>query len=284
MSHLLHDNPDSQPKRGGHPLSDRPPEPEQEKGVSIPIPLSANVPFLTYALIVLNVGIFALRYLVPELSNQILQAGYADADAILRGRELYRLFTAMFLHLNEAHILFNGLALYYIGSNLERLFGHVRFGIVYLLGGLTGSVLPLFFSSGGLGASGAVFAIWGAEAVFLYQHRAIFGAMGRARLQNSLMLMLVNFLAGFSANALANVADSNVRIGNAAHLGGLIGGAVLAWLIGPHFTVRRKAVIGEDGVPIEVVQNRPLTDRLHLVLYVAVGLLALLLMAIFLRT
>ncbi|GAB5493787.1 MAG: hypothetical protein Phog2KO_40020 [Phototrophicaceae bacterium] len=279
--HPLHDA----RQQGGHPLSDRVPEPEKPKGRGIPIPLGAEQPILTYTLIAINVVIFVIRYIMPELSNEILLWGYADTNAILQNREFYRLFTSMFLHFNEMHILFNMIALNYIGSNLERLFGHTRFALIYILGGLFGSVLPLFFNSGGLGASGAVFAIWGAEVVFLYQHRAIFGKAGRARLQNSLVLMGFNFFIGFSANALATVADSGVRIGNAAHFGGLLGGLILAWFIAPRFVVRKKThpELGDD-LPVEIVQTNDLNSNISEILFFVCGMVTLVILAIFIRT
>ena len=279
-SHPLFDN---TPAQGDHPLSDKPPEKRKESGQSIPIPLAAQIPLVTYALIVVNVGVFVLRYIAPDLANQILLAGYADTALILGDGQYYRLFTSMFLHFNEAHILFNSIGLYYIGTNLERLFGHARYALVYFLGGLLGSVMPLFVSTGGLGASGAVFAIWGAEAVLLYRHRELFGEFGRQRLRSSLMLMLVNFLAGFTGNALASAADSNVRIGNSAHLGGLLGGAGLAWYIAPVFVLRRKvsAILGEPN--IEVIETNPLANNIREVLFFCVGLLGLLLLAGFIR-
>lgn len=275
----------SNDKPSKHPLNDAAIEPEKPKKQGIPIPLLAETPFVTYALIIINVAIFVIRYLSPELGEAVLLWGYGSSELILEHGEFYRLFTMMFLHFNEVHILFNAIALYYIGSNIERLFGHVRYLLIYILGGLAGSIVPLFISnSGGLGASGAVFAIWGAEAVFLYHHRQIFGAAGRARLQNSLMLMLVNFLAGFSANALATVADSGVRIGNSAHFGGLIGGAILTYFIGTRLQVRRKTDVEEGEIPIEIVYTNRLIDNIPYLLYFCCGLLALLLIAFFLHT
>ncbi|MEL7435825.1 MAG: rhomboid family intramembrane serine protease [Chloroflexota bacterium] len=275
-SHPLFDNP---PQQGDHPLSDAPPEKRKNEGQGIPIPLAANIPLITYALIAVNVGIFVLRYIMPELATSLLVAGYADTALILGEGQYYRLFTSMFLHFNEMHILFNSLGLYYIGSNLERLFGHTRYALIYFLGGLLGSVFPLFVSTGGLGASGAVFAIWGAEAVLLYRHRELFGEFGRQRLRSSLILMLVNFLAGFTGNALADATDSGVRIGNSAHLGGLFGGAALAWFIAPIYALRRKIGTSPDEPSIEVIDTNPLSKHIREVLFFCCGLLVLLLMA-----
>lgn len=269
---MAHD-PNSHPLDGNpnpHPLSDPPQKPKtQQRG--IPIPMGAQVPFLSYALLIINVGIFALRYIAPDLNNQVLFGGYLDPEAITQQGHYYRLFTAMFLHANEAHILFNGIALYYIGANIERLFGHVRFAIIYVLGGLLSSVLMLLAGQAGLGASGAIFAIWGAEAVFYYHHRALFGAAGQARLRQSLMLMLVNFLAGFSANALNGLSGGGQMIGNLAHLGGLIGGAILTWFISPRLNLRRDIQTNA----VEIVRDNPLNQHsLVLVIYslVLVGL------------
>jgi rhomboid protease GluP len=190
----------------------------------------------------------------------------------------------MFLHLNEAHIVFNGIALYYIGSNMEHIFGHVRFTLIYLLGGLAGSVFMLFFGTGGVGASGAVFAIWGSEAVFFYQHRQLFGAIATARLRNSMMMMLMNFMIGFFVNTAGAVTDSPVRISNAAHFGGLIGGALLTWLAGPRFIPVMRAVSNPDELPFKIEQQNPLTGRIREILFYASGLAVLLLLAIMLRT
>lgn len=260
-----------------------PTEKEKPKGRSIPIPLGAERPILSYILIALNIGIFMVRFFAPDLSNEILFWGYSNSEAILENQEFYRLFTAMFLHLDITHILFNSIALYYIGSNLERLFGHVRFGLVYILGGLVGSILPTFFGSNGLGASGAVFAIWGAEVVFLYHHRVMFGKAGRARLQNSLVLMGINFFIGFSANAVGNFVEGGVRIGNAAHFGGLLGGAVLGWLIAPRFALQQTVNADTGEIRQEIVQTNDLKDKVPALLFFSLGLVALLLIAIVLR-
>src|SRR5690606_30425031 len=116
------------------------------------------------------------------------------AHEVLVQGQYHRLFTAMFLHAGLLHIFFNMYALYLFGSILEPLFGHLRFIIIYLLGGLTGSVLSvvlgdpnppfaqMVFAGASVGASGAVFAIFGAEMVFIYRHRALLGERGRAQL------------------------------------------------------------------------------------------------------
>ncbi len=249
-------------------------------------PGTASRPYLTYALIVINVAIFVLRYIQPQLAVDILLWGVADTERIVNPatREVYRLFSAMFLHLNEAHILFNSLALFYIGSNVERIFGHVRYALIYFLGGLAGSIAMLFVGLGGLGASGAVFAIWGAEVVFFYQHRQLFGVVAQARLRSSLIYMGLNFFFGFAVNAAAEISNAQnaIRIGNAAHFGGLVGGALLTWLIGPRFVPQRIMDAQAGQPPIRIVQTNPLRERVREILFYCVGLAGLLLLAILL--
>jgi len=282
---------DEQPRhpledRPRHPLSDPPkPKPQQsaQQGIRVQLPGASNRPYLTYILIAVNVAIFVLRYIQPELAVDILVWGYVDSDRVLHPstREVYRLFTAMFLHLNEAHILFNGLALYYIGRNVERLFGTVRYALVYFLGGLAGSIAMLFVGAGGLGASGAVFAIWGAEVVFLYQHRQLLGGVAQARLRSSLTYMALNFFFGFAVNAAADItnAENAIRIGNSAHFGGLVGGAILAWLIGPRFIAERVSQPEPGEAPIRIVETNHLVNRIREVLFFSAGLAGLLLLA-----
>src|SRR5262249_827736 len=94
---------------------------------------------------------------------------------VLHG-EYYRLLSAMFLHAGVAHIGFNAYALSVVGRTIERFFGHVRFAVLYFLGGLSASLTSFAFSRGAsVGASGAIMAIFAAEMVFLYQNRQIFG-------------------------------------------------------------------------------------------------------------
>jgi len=289
-------------KRRSHPLYDVPkskPDAAQSGGVRVmfQFPAALARPYLTYGLILINVLVFALRYFAPDFAMQMLLWGVSDTQAVLNNGEWYRLLTSMFLHFNETHLLFNGLALYYIGANVERTFGPLRYLIVYLLGGLAGSVLSVFFSGGGLGASGAVFAVWGAEAVHLWQHQHVYGSYARQRLQSSVVLMAINFFAGLTANSLANIAGTNVRIGNWAHFGGLLGGVLLALLIGPHLQMHRRLAAAarpqsgeasEQGQPppimVELKDLAPLNQQvLKLALYI-IGLCGVFAAALLLNT
>jgi len=110
--------------------------------------------------------------------------------------------------------------------------------------------------------------------------------MGRQRLRSSVIWMGLNFFFGFAANAAAEItaAEDAVRIGNAAHLGGLLGGALLTWFIGPRFSVTRKPNPKEGEVPLHIVETNPLMGRVREILFYCIGLAGLLVAAILLVT
>jgi rhomboid protease GluP len=106
---------------------------------------------------------------------------------------------------------------------LERFYGHGRFLALYLVAGFAGNVVSFALSAApSLGSSTAIFGLLGAEGVFLYQNRKVFGGHTQQALQQVIMLALINLLIGLSPG-----------IDNWGHLGGLIGGVSFAWLAGP---------------------------------------------------
>lgn len=120
-------------------------------------------PVITYALIALNVLMFVLQNVSADLQSKLVLFSPAVADG-----ELYRLLTSAFLHYGMTHLLFNMWALYVVGPPLEMWLGRLRFGALYVLSALGGSVLVYLLSSLGAqtaGASGAVFGLFGASFV-----------------------------------------------------------------------------------------------------------------------
>lgn len=234
------------PPRRRHPLEgdpapppQRPPETDQPRP-QVTVRMSIVPPYVTYAMAAINVAIFIIGMLLPDIGEVFFREGASRTYEVLVQGEFYRLFTAMFLHASIAHIFFNAYALYIIGTMLEPVFGHGRFLMIYLLGGLGGSVLSVIMGSPdprmsafSVGASGAVFAIFGAEMIYLYRHRQMLGERGMAQFRNLLFLLGINFFIGIASTA----EGARVRIDNWAHLGGLIGGLVLTWLIGPFYRV-----------------------------------------------
>lgn len=134
--------------------------------------------------------------------------------------------------------------------------------------------MSLFLSSSNTiaaGASGAVFAIWGAELIFLWRHRGFFGESIRASLQTSLLVLVLNIFIGFSSPA----------IGIWAHLGGLAGGVILTWFMEPYFVLSNPPKV-VDG-RIYAFDLQPLQRRIPVLVAYGVGLLAFLFLTFLLR-
>jgi membrane associated rhomboid family serine protease len=165
---------------------------------------------VTKILVGLNVGLFVVQY----LSNDRVTRDYAmwGFGVALNG-EWYRLLTSAFLHASVTHLLFNMVALWMVGGAVESRLGRWRYLTVYLVSALAGSVLSYAVDSANqvsVGASGAVFGLFGAFAVLAYRLRFdIAGIIG---------IILINAVIGFIP-----AFNINWR----AHLGGLVAGTVL---------------------------------------------------------
>jgi membrane associated rhomboid family serine protease len=121
------------------------------------------IPVVTYALIAINVFTFILQMAIGNLERQLALWPPAVADG-----QFYRLVTAAFLHYGPTHLLLNMWALYVVGPPLEMWLGRLRFGALYALSGLGGSVLVYLLAplnTATAGASGAVFGLFGATFV-----------------------------------------------------------------------------------------------------------------------
>jgi rhomboid protease GluP len=200
---------------------------------STPPPLfSASLPvakpFLTYVFLGLIVVIFILTELTggSESSTNMLRWGANAAQRVTNG-EYWRLFTANFLHFGLLHIMSNAYSLYVLGTQVEALFGPRRFVVLYLLSGVSGALLSYVLTHGfSAGASTSLFGLFGALLVFYYRQREVLGGASRAQLQHLGILLAFNVFLGLTPGS---------NIDNAGHLGGLIGGAGLAWFLAPTY-------------------------------------------------
>lgn len=145
---------------------------------------------------------------------------------IVLDHEYWRLLTSMFLHAGILHLFFNMWALWVVGSFLERAVGTLRFVVLYFISGLAGSVLVLVAGPGNVatvGASGAIFGLFGATFLWAYLNRGRDLMAGQLARSMGIVLVL-NLLITFAGSAY---------ISWQAHLGGLIGGvaafAALYW-------------------------------------------------------
>ncbi|MCF6467542.1 rhomboid family intramembrane serine protease [Nonomuraea sp. MG754425] len=168
-----------------------------------------RTPFVTYALLVVNVLVFGAQYLSDAITGELAMW---PAGVAVYG-EYYRLISAAFVHGGLFHILFNCWALYVVGPYLERAFGHVRYAAIYLISALGGSVLGLWLDPLGqptVGASGAIFGLFGA--VFVVGRKLNMDVRGIA------VLIALNLAITFLVSGISWT----------GHIGGLITGSLLA--------------------------------------------------------
>lgn len=178
-------------------------------------PSTRSTPIVTYALIALNVAVFVL-----QLSSRDLESRFALWPPAVADGQFYRLVTSAFLHYGMTHILFNMWALFVIGPPLEAWLGRLRYGALYALSALGGSVLVYLLSplnSATAGASGAVFGLFGATYV----------VAKRLRLDVRWVTTLIVINLVFT---LVYPMISSQAISWQGHVGGLVSGALIAWV------------------------------------------------------
>ncbi|MBB1245636.1 rhomboid family intramembrane serine protease [Streptomyces durbertensis] len=202
--------------------------------------LVGDTKLVTKVLLAINVTVFVAvlatgRDLVEQLSMLGLAAERGPFDPFsppellgVADGEWYRLITSAFLHQEFWHIGFNMMALWFLGPPLEAALGRARFLTLYLLSALGGNVLTYWLMEPNvmsLGASGAIFGLFGATAVLMrrmrYDMRPIAVLLG--------INLVITFVPG-------------LNIAWQAHLGGLVVGAVVAYAM-VHAPRERRALV-----------------------------------------
>lgn len=174
-------------------------------------------------LIGMNLVVYLLG-LIPGIGNNLYALGIAYNYSISQG-EYWRLITAMFLHGGFLHLLFNMFGLYVFGPELEQLAGKLRFFSIYFISGLLANVAtyvvePLNYAS--LGASGAIFGIFGAYLALVYHTRKILPQLKQLIIPLVVISVIMTFV------------QSNINI--TAHLVGLAVGFIFGMF---QFTPKR---------------------------------------------
>ena len=142
---------------------------------------------------------------------------------VLKG-EWWRLFTAMFLHAGMTHLLMNMFSLYLIGRGAEMYFDTKSYLSIYLFSGLLGGLVSLYVHpvSVGIGASGAIFGVFGALAGFFLAHRERIQEHTKAFMKDFGIIIVINIVIGLSIPSI----DMSAHI--AGLFVGFIGGFVLS--------------------------------------------------------
>lgn len=187
---------------------------------------TAETPYAVIALIAVNVLVLFLVNLFGGVLGigSWLSDGAVSWMDVIDGGEYYRLFTCMFLHAGIDHIMGNMIVLYAAGEILERNVGHIKFLIIYILGGLAGAVTSCCFYYSqheyveSIGASGAVFAVVGGLVMCLVVNKESLAEVSYVRI---LLFAFYALYSGFISQGTDN----------AAHVGGLIGGGIVYLVI-----------------------------------------------------
>lgn len=188
---------------------------------------------VTIVLIAINVVIFFLETIAggSENAQVALSFGALYTPYVLENHEVWRLFTAMFLHFGIAHLSSNMVSLGAVGTYVERYFGHVKFLILYLLSGLGGNVLSLAIHAArgepsfSAGASGAICGVLGAYIIM-----ALDPKLWR-------VFPLPRVLFGIALAILPGLTSEGID--GYAHLGGLLTGVIVAACF---YAVRRRKI------------------------------------------
>ncbi|MCV0402957.1 MAG: rhomboid family intramembrane serine protease [Chloroflexi bacterium] len=196
---------------------------------------ATHVPVVTYAIIGICVALFGIDAVLSQGANlsggflggtvgPLGEANLINAFFVAQG-EWWRIFTSAFFHLGPIHLAFNMYVLYLYGQLVERMYGRVEYGIIYLLAAAGGSVATILFDPRqfAAGASGAIFGVIGLLFVVSRRHHAVLGREARSMMAGIgtylVFLLVFTFLVpGISLTG---------------HLGGLAVGAVLGFLLPP---------------------------------------------------
>jgi membrane associated rhomboid family serine protease len=182
---------------------------------------------VTKALIAINFAVFIVEVIVghgqiASITDQAaLRLGGLFTPYIVLKHEYWRLFTAMFLHAGIFHVGINMLSLYFIGSFFEQLSSRGKYLAIYLISGLAGNVAVFLLApvvSLEVGASTAIFGVFGALLAYVYRNRRAYPSQLLSQL---VFWMVLNLIITFTQAAISWQ----------GHIGGLVGGVVTVELL-----------------------------------------------------
>jgi membrane associated rhomboid family serine protease len=237
------------PKTNLHPFE---PEPSDEEWMNSPTnvnstPLYIPQPgfFITPILIYANLAVYLLMVLsgfgfLEFQADDLMKMGANFRPETLNG-QWWRLLTSVFLHGGLMHLLANMYGLFYIGSILEPLLGKTRFLGAYLICGIIASLASIgwYEETVSVGASGAIFGMYGLFLALLLA-KIFHPEFAQTFLSSTLIFVGFNLLMGFQGG-----------IDNAAHIGGLVSGFAIGWLLKSGFRPPDDDMQSNPGDPFD---------------------------------
>ena len=218
-------------------------------------------PVLTWALIAINVVVFAYQFFLdPSEGDALVERFGVVPDVLLHSGHLgslVTLLTSMFLHGGVGHVLGNLWFLFVFGDNVEEALGRVRFGLFYLVCGLVAAATQILIAPDStvpmIGASGAIAGVLGAYVVFFPRARILTFVPVFFLLEVPAFVYILVWFALEVVRARFSLGASSAEGGIAffAHVGGFLAGIALAFLL------RRRGETTTHGGPRNVRVARP---------------------------
>lgn len=165
----------------------------------------------------INIAVFVLPFIGVD-GEAWYEFGVNFGPYVVLRDELWRLFTSMFMHADGIHLAMNMLALYLLGQSVEPLFPRAIYLVLYLIAGLFGGLVSIYFhpTTPGLGASGAIFGLFGVMVGFAILYRNQMGPGFQHFMKQIGVLLGINLLFGLFVPS----------VDLSAHIGGLIVGFI----------------------------------------------------------
>ena len=175
---------------------------------------------LTKILVAINVIVYLFERFVWGLDPNSLLAHGGLFGPVTQPDEWLRIITSAFLHGSDMHILFNMIALLQVGSFVEAIYGTPRMAVIYTLAMFGGGLAVSYFTPDvvTIGASGAIFGLFGALAVAGFR----LGERGKSIMQQTTGIIVINLAISFWPGSNISVAD---------HIGGLIIGTLCGLIL-----------------------------------------------------
>jgi len=195
---------------------------------------------LTRVLVAINVVAYLCERFVWGLDPTSLAAHGGLVGYDVQNGEWWRIITSAFLHGSDMHIIFNMIALFQVGTFVEMIYGTARMAIIYLLAAIGGGLAVTYLTPDvvTIGASGAIFGLFGALAVAGFR----LGDRGRDIMRQTSGIIVINLIIGFIPG---------LNISYQGHIGGLIAGTLCGLLL--YRPLRLRAAV--EAQPPEYAQR-----------------------------
>ncbi|MCC3376370.1 rhomboid family intramembrane serine protease [Cohnella sp. REN36] len=184
---------------------------------------------VTALLIAANIVLFGVELATGALRDDEALLRLGMLTNVAGYDQLWRYVAALFLHGSWEHIVFNLFALFVFAPPLERIFGHARYAVFYLVSGVLGNAAAVFLATGqwyGVGASSAIYGLYGAYLYMTVFQRRLLDASSRTTVVG---ILAVGLITSFLIPHIAYW----------AHIGGLVAGFILYGPMGSRNLARR---------------------------------------------